>query len=460
MTEAFLASLWKMLAAVVAVGFPNPSAWWRSEFERFARADCRRWIIRAGRRGGKSYFVCLLGVAWGWFGAWSVPPGDVAVVAIVSVSKDEASARLRTIGELLRALGIKFATRGDELEADFGNGRRVVYRAIACTTTATVGFTSILVLGDEVARWESRDTAANPAREVFGSLMPTLATQEHGFAVMCSSPWSSDDFHAECFDAGDTDHQIVSFAPTWIANPTISEARTHELEPDPRVWSREYAATPGETVSAALDALDVEGAFSQTIEGYEGSAFVAIDASSLRGDAFAWIAGHETTDGRIAVREIGGWEGEQQRLVSMDEIVGAISMKCLHLGTRIVYGDQREEAALRSLFAQRGVALRSFAWSEPSKDAAVMTLRRMMRERRIGIAPHETMRRELVGMKARLMPSGRVRYESNGLDFASALITLMHAIDAGLVLTGRGGAAPAPQTIAGGWTDWGNEGFL
>lgn len=63
----------------------------------------------------------------------------------------------------------------------------------------------------------------------------------------------TDDYHALLFDAGDTDHQLVSFAETWLANPTISEEQTHALEPDERVWSREYAGQPGATLSAALD---------------------------------------------------------------------------------------------------------------------------------------------------------------------------------------------------------------
>src|SRR5690606_17277875 len=166
-------------------------------------------------------------------------------------------------------------------------------------------------------------------------------------------------------------------------------------------------------------------------------------ASSLRGDGFTFIGGYDTTHDELAVVEVGGWEGEELRRVSMQTIVQRIAERCAHWGTRTVFGDQREEAALAALFRQQGIELKAYAWSEQSKDASVQHLRRMMRERKISICEHATMRRELLGMKARLMPSGRIRYETGGLDYASAVITLMHAVVEGEIL----GEAPAGLLI-------------
>ena len=107
--DAFLVRFWRMDAQLARAGFPAISPWWRTQIERFIRAlaggrvstaasRLRRWVVRAGRRSGKSTTLARLAVAWAWFGPWSVPRGDIAVVAFVSVSKDEAAARLRTIG--------------------------------------------------------------------------------------------------------------------------------------------------------------------------------------------------------------------------------------------------------------------------------------------------------------------------------------------------------------------------
>jgi len=435
---SFLARLAALDTALVAAGFPPTSPWWRSQIERFMRAARRRWVVRAGRRAGKSSTLCRLAVAWALWGQWSVPPGDVAVVPFVSVSKDEASARLRTIGAILKALGVPFDERGDELEITGAGGRPVLFKVLACNTSAVVGFTSIAVFGDEVARWESRDTGANPAREVIGSLSPTMATQPTAFMVLSSSPWSVDDFHAEQFDLGDTGFQIASFAPTWVANPTITEAQTHELEPDERVWSREYAAIPGATVSAALDPSDVAACFGRSPAGKLGRGFLTIDASSLRGDGFAWIAGRETDASELVVLECDAFEGEKLRHVSMAQVVEHIAKRAGAWDVRCIFGDQREEASLTSMFAAHHVGLQTFPWSEPSKEEAFQLLRRLMRERRLLLPDHPGLRREMGGIKAHLLPSGRTKYATNGLDFASCVVTLAHAVVADDFVPGNG----------------------
>lgn len=438
--ERFLTQLWAVDDVLVQRGFPATSPWWHEQIDRFVRSGRKRWVIRAGRRAGKSTTLARLAATWAWLGSWSVPAGDIAVIPIISVSKDEASSRLRTIAAVLAALGLEHEQRADEVELT--SPRRVSFRSISCTTRATVGFTSIAILGDEVSRWESRDSSANPAQEVLGSLAPTLATQPHGFMALCSSPWSMDDYHAVLFDAGDTAFQQVSFGTSWDCNPTLTEEGTRELEPDERTWRREYAAEPGATVTAALDSVDVLAAFGREtpLPTAFNIPFLAIDASSLRGDAFSYLSGNVTRDGEIVVSQVAGWGGAELHAVSMSDVVAEISARATAIRAHTVFGDQREEAALSALFAQHGVRLVSYAWSETSKDTAMQLLRRLLRERRVHLPDHPKLRTELTSMKARLLPSGRTRYESNGLDYASALVTLMHAIVANdLALDSDGG---------------------
>lgn len=433
---SFLARFDGMNRALVAAGFPPTSPWWREQIGRFFGGRRRRWVIRAGRRAGKSSTLARLAVAWALWGAWSVPPGDIAVVPFVSVDRDEAAARLRTIAAILRVLGVTFDERGDELE--LAGARPVLFRVATCSSKGTVGFTSIACFGDEVARWEARDTAANPAAEVIASLGPTLATQPHGFMVLSSSPWSTDDWHAQQFDKGDTEHQLVSFAPTWVANPSpeTTEEATRALEPDERIWQREYAAEPGETVSLALDAVDLAACFGRSARGERTRGFLAIDASSLRGDAFAWVAGRETDEGELDVCEADGIEGKELRQVSMADVVARVAARANAWGTTTIYGDQREEAGLKSLFAEHQIHLEIIPWTESSKDGAFQALRRLMREQRLCLPEHVKLRRELSSVKARLMPSGKTHYATNGLDYASALVTIAHRVAANRMCDG------------------------
>jgi hypothetical protein len=428
----FLRHFDAMDRALVAAGFPPTSPWWRQQIERFLRRGCRRWVIRAGRRAGKSSTLCRLAVAWAKWGPWSVPPGDTAVVAFVSVDRDEASARLRTISAILTTLGVAFDERSEEIEL---RDRRLVFRVTSCSIRS-VGFTSVMLVGDEMARWESREQAANPAAAVMSSLRPTGATQLFWFEVCVSSPWGSDDYHAQLFDEGDTEHQAVSFAASWTANPTLTEEQTHELEPDPKVHAREYAAQPGETVSNAVDAADHAACYGRQPTGQLSRGFLAIDASSLRGDAFAWIAGRESSAGELAVLEADAFEGEVLRRVSMADVVKKIAERAKAWGTHRIFGDQREEASLRSMFAEHDVSLVVYPWTEPSKDVAFQAMRRLMRARKLLLPDHAALRREVGGVKAHLLPSGRTKYATNGLDYLSALVTAMHAMSDGLLLPG------------------------
>jgi hypothetical protein len=454
--QGFLAHFDAIDRALVKLGFPATSPWFRGEIGRLfdtrapnavKRRLLRRWIIRAGRRAGKSSTLARLAVAWALFGDWLVPPGDIGVVAFVSLSKDEASSRLRNIEAYLSALGVAYERRGDELE--IGGARPVLFKVFAANTSAVVGFTAIAVFGDEISRFESRDSMANPARAVFSSLAPTMATQPSAFMVLSSSPWSLDDYHAELFDLGETDFQMVSFAPTWVANPTITEADTHGLESDLKVWSREYAAIPSSTLSAALtdtDALLYAFAGRLPTGAKSGQGWIAIDPNSQAGeggDGFGLCAGWTTDEGEIVVSAA----GEFPPTMHVKAIVPRVADLAKSLNVKTIFSDQREQGALSALFAEHNLTLIPYAWSESSKMEAIAILSRWFSEHRLLVLPNaeheqaaqltpkresgrDQLRRELLAIKAKMMPSGRIQYTTSGADIASCLITLAHAQNA------------------------------
>ncbi len=424
--DAFLRRLWQMDSALVAAGFPGISPWWRTQIERFIRSGCRRWVIRAGRRAGKSTTLCRLAVAWAWFGPWSVPPGDVAVVPFVSVSRDEASARLRTIADVLRALGLGFEQRADEIEL---GARRVVFRVHACTVRSVVGFTSIAVFGDEVARWEDRETAANPARAIVSSLAPSLATQPHGFMVLSSSPWLTDDFHATSFDRGDTEHQITSFAETWTANPTLTEEATRALEPDEATWLREYAAQPSDAVSANWFGAAVDSAIDagrtgplRILDGVHP--VISVDqAFASGGDRFGWAivtseAGDWDPDAakrgprRTVVHEVGAWRPDraprEMALRFRNEVLARYRQ-------RHVYIDQFAGAPFAQLCRDVGLTVTIVPWTggdgADAKATRYRAVRLGMADGSVRIPDDPHLIRELRSVRGVLTPSGNERIE-------------------------------------------------
>lgn len=480
--DVFLRRLWALDAALVAERFPAFSPFWRRDTERWFRSlaqspgRLRQWVVRAGRRAGKSITWCKIAVAWAVYGAWSVPGGDIGVVALISVNRAESSSRLRTIATILRVLGIAFEQRADEIELSV---RPVLFKTFACTTDA-VGFTAILIIGDEVARWESRDSAANPAAEVFGTLMPSLATQPFGFAVLSSSPWGPDDFHAEAFARGNTEHQLVSAATTWQANPTLTEADTHALEPNDRVWSREYGNIPGQTISAALPAEFI----ARAIRPFDGAAeertpAIGIgvdDPSSGRRDRWVsmiariWHArpaepfitrrryAHGSgwyeeivrdKDGQpfpnpefremqpvLVIEQIMATAGDYWQGRSAALIVAERAEMYREAGIGLVVADQRESYSLESLYRAQGLEYRSIPWTNANKIEAVARLRRWLQEGSIVLPDNAELRHELTAFQERLTPNGGTTYAAPGNghdDHVACLLTLGLADIAGLI---------------------------
>lgn len=432
-------------ALLVERNFPATSPWWRSRLERFLRSGRRRWVLRVGRRGGKSTTLCRLMTVWALWGPWSIPPGDTAVISIVSVDRQEASGRLVTLKAILDALGVDYDQRGQELHIP---ERRMAFSVKTCSTSGTVGFTSIAMWADEMAKWESRDTAANPAREVMASLRPSAATQPLAFEVDCSAPWGTDDYHAELFAAGDTGEQCVDHAATWEANPTISEERTHELEPDLREWSRAYAAIPSETVQGDFFGVGLDMALTQprVVEAILPWVryWVSIDPA-FQHDFFGWAVCSSRSlppdprnpdrDRRITrVHETGAWKVEGKKPLEMafrlrnevcaryqpqSELYKAVS-------------DQYEGHSFGELARQAGILITVVPWiagvSETSQISRYRKLRVAMLEGALLLPDDAKLVSELRAVRVVTLPSGNERIElprqreAGHLDRISALV--------------------------------------
>jgi hypothetical protein len=403
---------------------------WRVALRRWlCESEAFGWTVRKGRRIGASTVIAPRLIA-----AWvlsavpriQLPPGEIVVVGLVSVKKGEASNRIKQISAVLTAVGVPHVAKSSQIDLI---GAPVEIRVITRNWKTAVGENIGLLWCDEVSRWESDESSANPATEVIGSLKPALATlQVQGLALMClvSSPWSEDDYHAQQFTRGDTEDQCTAFIPTWTARDDITEKQTHRLEADDRVWAREYAAIPGHMVSTALDSEDVNAAFGMVVPAGDIRRYCCIDASSLRGDAFAWMLGHEARGG-LVVDRMEGFGDMSLRDLTLDTVVDEIAMACRAAGIKTVWGDQREEAGLEVLFRQRGLVLETFAWTNPSKHEAFTFFRRLLRDRRVQLCAHAELQKQMRQCKARLLPSGVTSYETNGLDYLSTIITLLHA---------------------------------
>ena len=315
-----VAALEALDARLVAKGWPAISpTWWEWIREVYAHPRVRTIVPRAGRRGGKSTTGCRLAVAEALHGEWNIPHGDTGICAIVSVNKKEATARLHTIEQILRALDYKqvrdpkevreYSATAEEIRILVARGEEgeltpITFRVYAATIKGVVGFTAIFVWLDEVSRWSDPDTGANPAREVYASIKPTLLSQPSSRVWLASSPLSTLDLHFDMFAAGDSESQRVFHAPTWILNPTITEQDTHDLEPDPLYWEREYKAVPtASTVSGLFDGGLLDEAAARKVEACD-TFCAGADFGFTRNASAIAIVGFDEREGRVALRRI------------------------------------------------------------------------------------------------------------------------------------------------------------
>jgi hypothetical protein len=160
---------------------------------------------------------------------------------VVSANREQATDRIRAADAILTALNIDHNARTTDILIPKHRLRFAVYTA---SIAGVSGFTAIGALLDEVTKWKDSETGVNPAREVIASIKPTMITQPDSMMYMVSSPWATLDAHYEYFERGDEGLQWTAQAPTWVANPSVTEQATHDLEPDEEIWRREYAAIP------------------------------------------------------------------------------------------------------------------------------------------------------------------------------------------------------------------------
>lgn len=282
----------EVAARLAAARFPGISPFWRATAKHWLLSRKRELIARVGRRGGKGVISALFAVVFAVYcPIQNLTPGERAYVELLSVDKEEASARLGMIAKALDALGVAYKPVGEEIQL-LDPERPVTIRVRAASIRA-VGGTAILIIMDEVSRWRDAATGANPAREVYAAIKAELLSQPHGRLCMFSAPYGENDLHAEKFDLGETESQCVAHAATWEANPTITEQDTRDLESNPSIWEREYAARPTAHVTAIASKAEIASLSTKGItkrQRIPGATYLGtMDPSGLRNDS--WVCG-------------------------------------------------------------------------------------------------------------------------------------------------------------------------
>ncbi len=412
-------------------GFPATSPWWRQTLRTWYLSGKRQLVARVGRRGGKSSTLCRLAVVEALYGKHHIPPGDVGVIAIISTRKEEATERLRTVMAILDALGVRYRT---ELNTISLIGRPVMFRVYTASVQGVSGFTAIFIIGDEVAKWKDLDTGTNPATEVLRSVRPTLATQPNGRIVLSSSPMGTLDAHYDAYQDGETEMQTTAHAPTWIANPTLTEESTRALESDELFWSREYGAIPqAEHERSLLSQAQLKGARDGVVHVPEARyRYVAAMDPATRGNAWTLIV---ATQDEHQVRRVvlaKEWRGTRARPLVPGEVLADIRAHLEPYGLRHVYTDQYSGDALKEIAMGKGLLLSIEPWTQALKAESFERLKSLLGESRLRIVEDAQVEADLLAVRLRLTRHGEsyelISHGARHADYAPAIaMAVSHA---------------------------------
>ncbi len=232
---ATLDSLARLDRRLAKTGRPRifaPGSWWFAEATAFyGHPTAREWWARCGRGGSKSTVIYRIAENETLFGDWTITPGERHWATIKSRSKEEAAKALGIIAADFTVLGVKHQLAGDTIEiADAPRGIRVVAASVA----ASSGWRSYLDANDEISKWPTDGATAVDAVEVISSGRAMTVTHPLARRLYFSSAFGVTGPHFDHIEAGTNASCVVSIAPTWIANPSITEEQTHLLEPDLR----------------------------------------------------------------------------------------------------------------------------------------------------------------------------------------------------------------------------------
>ena len=456
-------------------------------------------VAGPGRRSWKTALICALpAVRESLFGGHEqdLMPGERAMIPIIS--KDIAGSKLaiRFVTTYLDCLGVKYEkkTMGAVHLIEIPSSR-VDIACLANRADAPRGYAMPAVVLDEVAHWSTADGSASPDHEVIASCRPAMAQFKRRLLIMASSPLARHGVHYETMErhfGNSTGNVLAVRGPTWVWNPRISREKTRELEPDERVWRREYAAQAQAAACALLDADAVERCFEPRQPLPQGKKILCIDPSAGKRDTFAWaIIGWTywddserwslNDDGKVRftpwgepvprigwqapdekpylkVYQVGGWKGVFWDQVSSESIVKQLADLAKSHDIRDVVSDQYESHALQSLFRFHGMSFHEETWTGPSKQAATGLLRRLVSDRQIAFPEHVELRRELLSFEERITPSGHFTYDSRGThaDYLAAILTgLMYESNEGLPhsnIRGYHGNIPRKPVDRSGWS--------
>lgn len=418
---------------------------------------------KVGRSGGKDAIASAIATVAALRGYATRRPGEKTLIACIAVDRTQAEivfdyitsyfqhvpalnalvahdprARRVVDQQLSDDLGRKmYVLSTSDNTLDLTNGARIV---VTTNNFRSVrGRSLICAILDEVAFFRSEDSA-NPDKELYAALEPSLARVPGSILIGISSPYRRSgllyDKWRRCFGKDDPDVLFVQ-GPTRLFNPGFPQSVIdRRFEEDPAAAASEYGAEFRSDIDAyvtreVVDAMTVPGRHElPPASGIRYTAFV--DPSGGSGDSMTLAIAHRDPKDRTlgildAVREV-------RPPFSPESTVSGFVILLKSYGLSKVTGDRYGGEWCREPFRKLGI---TYELSEKPKNDIYQNCLPLLNSGKVQLLDLPRLQVQLIGLERRTARGGR-----DSIDHPhGAHDDLANAV-AGALLLAAGGPGP------------------
>lgn len=375
-----------------------------------ARRVKELWAI-AGRRSGKDSVASLVAAHAALFGDYSMlRPGERGSVICIAVDKMQAAIVQRYIAGYFASIPALQAlvTRDTEGVLELSNGTEIItatnsFRSVRGKTTAVAIFDEACFFRDEYS--------ANPDKELYSAILPSMATIPHSMLIGISTPYRRAGLLYEKWQrhyGKDDDDILVVAGPSRTFNPSLPQRLIDaELARDPVAARSEWLAQWRDDVGSWLSRDLILGAVDQGVavrpperrHRYFGFA----DPSGGRHDGFACAIAH-AEDGRVLLDAL----FEQQAPFNPSEVVAQIAALVKQYWLMSVAGDSFGNEWVVESFARHGI---QYTKSELNRSELYLNCLPLLASGRARLLDNDRMVRQFLALERRTQPGGHDRVD-------------------------------------------------
>jgi hypothetical protein len=205
------------------------------------------WVC-VGRRGGKSLIAALVVVYLAFFRDYTpfLAPGEIATVMVLAADRKQARTIMRYTRGFINAVPMLAAMMiGKPKRESIELTNRVAVEIHTAGTKTLRGYTCAAVMNDEIAFWNS-DDSAEPARETLVAQRPSLSTIPGAMLLNISTAGGKHGIFYESItkNFGNDDSGVLSWRATSVEMNSKLDAKTIEAayEADPVAAAAEYGS--------------------------------------------------------------------------------------------------------------------------------------------------------------------------------------------------------------------------